>query len=62
MLAIDVLQKQRETTCLYHLESDQRVAYLNLFVVQPVLALTWQAWLSENLYTGDQEVKLEAKK
>ena len=30
-------------------ESDQKVAYLHLLVLQPVLALAWQAWLPKNL-------------
>ena len=43
------LQKWREAAHVDHLESDQKVAYLHLLVLQPVLALAWQAWLPKNL-------------
>ena len=44
------LQKRRwEAARMDHLESDQKVTYLHLLVLQPVLALARQAWLPKNL-------------
>ena len=43
------LQKWREAARVDHLKSDQKVAYLHLLVLQPVLALARQAWLPKNL-------------
>ena len=43
------LQKRWEAARVDHLKSDQKVAYLHLLVLQPVLALAQQAWLPKNL-------------
>ena len=43
------LQKRREAAHVDHLETDQKVAYLHLLVLQPALALVPQAWLPKNL-------------
>ena len=42
-------KRRREAARVDHLESDQKVAYLHLLVLQPVLALARQAWLPKNL-------------
>ena len=40
------LQKRWEAARVDHLDSDQKVAYMHLLVLQTVLALALQAWVA----------------